>query len=85
MAITVIGGMLVATVLTLILIPVLYTLLDRRRDRLAADAALPDAALPDAPVALAPRGVFDGSHTLTVAGAAQPHTITSYRVQAFYP
>lgn len=54
MAITVIGGMLVATVLTLILIPVLYTLLDRRRDRLAADAALPDAALPDAPVALAP-------------------------------
>ena len=30
MAITVIGGMLVATVLTLIVIPVLYTLLDRR-------------------------------------------------------
>ena len=30
MAITVIGGMLVATVLTLIIIPVLYTLLDRR-------------------------------------------------------
>ncbi len=30
MAITVIGGMLVATVLTLVIIPVLYTLLDRR-------------------------------------------------------
>jgi predicted Zn finger-like uncharacterized protein len=44
---------------------------------------LPDEL--DAPVALAPRGEFDGSHTLTVAGAAQPHTITSYRVQAFYP
>ena len=33
MAITVIGGMLVATVLTLIVIPVLYTLLDRRAQR----------------------------------------------------
>ncbi|MBP7615476.1 MAG: efflux RND transporter permease subunit, partial [Steroidobacteraceae bacterium] len=33
MAITVIGGMLVATVLTLIVIPVLYTLLDRRERR----------------------------------------------------
>ena len=44
---------------------------------------LPDEL--DAPVALAPRGEFDGSHTITVAGAAQPHTITSYRVQAFYP
>jgi len=31
MAITVIGGMVVATVLTLIIIPVLYTLLDRKR------------------------------------------------------
>jgi len=32
MAITVMGGMLVATFMTLIVIPVLYTMLDRRRD-----------------------------------------------------
>jgi HAE1 family hydrophobic/amphiphilic exporter-1 len=38
MAITVIGGMLVATVLTLIIIPVLYTLLDRREQPAPAAA-----------------------------------------------
>ena len=32
MAITVIGGLLVSTLLTLIVIPVVYTLLDRRSD-----------------------------------------------------
>jgi len=32
MAITVIGGLLVSTLLTLIVIPVVYTLLDRRAD-----------------------------------------------------
>jgi HAE1 family hydrophobic/amphiphilic exporter-1 len=31
MAITVIGGLLVATVLTLVVIPVVYSLLDRKR------------------------------------------------------
>ena len=40
MAITVIGGMLVATVLTLIIIPVLYTLLDRRERPVPALAAV---------------------------------------------
>lgn len=38
-----------------------------------------------APAALAARGEFDGSRTLTVSSAAQPHAIASYRVQAFYP
>ncbi|MGE3667548.1 MAG: efflux RND transporter permease subunit, partial [Steroidobacteraceae bacterium] len=38
MAITVIGGMLVATVLTLVIIPVLYTLLDRRERPATANA-----------------------------------------------
>jgi HAE1 family hydrophobic/amphiphilic exporter-1 len=32
MAITVIGGLLVSTLLTLVVIPVMYTLLDRRPD-----------------------------------------------------
>ena len=32
MAITVIGGLLVSTLLTLVVIPVVYTLLDRRSD-----------------------------------------------------
>ncbi|MGD9597823.1 MAG: efflux RND transporter permease subunit [Steroidobacteraceae bacterium] len=45
MAITVIGGMLVATVLTLIVIPVLYTLLDRRRDARSVAGAR-ETALP---------------------------------------
>ncbi len=43
LAITVIGGLAVATVLTLIVIPVVYSLLDRKA--LAADAA---AAVPEA-------------------------------------
>ncbi|MBV6418620.1 MAG: Nickel and cobalt resistance protein CnrA [Steroidobacteraceae bacterium] len=47
MAITVIGGMLVATVLTLIVIPVLYTLLDRRRD--ARQASVAAALAPPVP------------------------------------
>ncbi len=51
MAITVIGGMLVATVLTLIIIPVLYTLLDRKR--LQRDDSAP-APLP-APLAASAR------------------------------
>ncbi|HZP67612.1 MAG TPA: efflux RND transporter permease subunit, partial [Rudaea sp.] len=59
MAITVIGGLLVSTLLTLVVIPVVYTLLDRRSDAvyrergvrkqkaIAADAAglLPEAAV----------------------------------------
>lgn len=49
MAITVIGGMLVATVLTLIVIPVLYTLLDRRRDARPVPAADPAGLLPLVP------------------------------------
>ena len=36
MAVTVIGGLLVSTALTLIVIPVLYDLVDRQRDRVAA-------------------------------------------------
>ncbi|MEL7451247.1 MAG: efflux RND transporter permease subunit, partial [Pseudomonadota bacterium] len=36
MAITVIGGLLVSTLLTLVVIPVVYSLLDQRRDRVVA-------------------------------------------------
>ena len=39
MAITVIGGLLVSTLLTLLVIPVVYSLLDRKRWP-AADAAV---------------------------------------------
>ncbi|MGY0504519.1 efflux RND transporter permease subunit [Luteimonas sp. e5] len=59
MAITVIGGLIVSTLLTLVVIPVVYDLLDRRsdeayaergrrerRDRAALDAALADEGLP---------------------------------------
>jgi len=44
LAITVIGGLTVATLLTLVVIPVVYSLLDRRP--LAADEATPEAAAP---------------------------------------
>ncbi|HMA98283.1 MAG TPA: efflux RND transporter permease subunit [Wenzhouxiangella sp.] len=41
MAVTVIGGLLVSTLLTLIVVPVVYTLLDRDRPREPASAATP--------------------------------------------
>ncbi len=37
MAITVIGGLLMSTALTLVVIPVVYSLLDRRRDAKAPE------------------------------------------------
>ena len=39
MAITVIGGLLTSTMLTLLVVPVMYSLLDRRRDTAAVDRA----------------------------------------------
>ena len=39
MAITVIGGLLVSTLLTLVVIPVVYDLLDRRSDEYYAERA----------------------------------------------
>ena len=38
MAITVIGGLLVSTLLTLLVIPVVYSLLDRKREPAAGSA-----------------------------------------------
>jgi HAE1 family hydrophobic/amphiphilic exporter-1 len=37
MAITVIGGLLTSTFLTLLVVPVMYSLLDRRRDKASAE------------------------------------------------
>jgi len=47
MAITVIGGLLVSTLLTLVVIPVVYSLLDRKKWSVAdqTDSALPDPAI----------------------------------------
>jgi HAE1 family hydrophobic/amphiphilic exporter-1 len=47
MAITVIGGLLVSTLLTLVVIPVVYSLLDRKKWSVAdqTDNALPDPAI----------------------------------------
>jgi HAE1 family hydrophobic/amphiphilic exporter-1 len=39
MAITVIGGLLTSTLLTLLVVPVMYSLLDRRRDRTSTGQA----------------------------------------------
>jgi HAE1 family hydrophobic/amphiphilic exporter-1 len=39
MAITVIGGLLTSTLLTLLVVPVMYSLLDRRRDVVSAGQA----------------------------------------------
>jgi hydrophobic/amphiphilic exporter-1 (mainly G- bacteria), HAE1 family len=44
MAVTVIGGLLVSTVLTLVVIPVVYTLLDRKRWAVEASAPLSSAS-----------------------------------------
>jgi HAE1 family hydrophobic/amphiphilic exporter-1 len=44
MAVTVIGGLLVSTLLTLLVIPVVYDLLDRRGAVRAAEGAPADAA-----------------------------------------
>lgn len=44
MAITVIGGLLTSTMLTLLVVPVMYSLLDRRKD-VVAEEGDPDAAL----------------------------------------
>ena len=46
MAITVIGGLLVSTLLTLVVIPVVYSLLDRKKWTVASqtDGALPQPA-----------------------------------------
>jgi HAE1 family hydrophobic/amphiphilic exporter-1 len=41
MAITVIGGLLTSTLLTLVVVPVMYTVLDRRPDTIAAAEAKP--------------------------------------------
>jgi len=46
MAITVIGGILFSTLLTLVVVPVAYSLLDRKRDVTAAEAAAAEAAAP---------------------------------------
>ena len=48
MAITVIGGLIFSTLLTLIVIPVMYSLLDRRRDRPAIETAGPQPDLQEA-------------------------------------
>ncbi len=55
MAITVIGGLAVATLLTLVVIPVVYSLLDRkvleadaREPSLLNETALPEAVFPEA-------------------------------------
>ncbi len=48
MAITVIGGLLTSTALTLLVIPVVYSLLDRKKFRVSAETSKP--ALPSAPV-----------------------------------
>ncbi|MGD2128897.1 MAG: efflux RND transporter permease subunit [Lysobacterales bacterium] len=42
MAITVIGGLLTSTLLTLLVVPVMYSLLDRRREAVAAEASATD-------------------------------------------
>ena len=44
MAITVIGGLVVSTLLTLVVIPVVYSLLDRKKWPAAAGAAVPSPA-----------------------------------------
>jgi HAE1 family hydrophobic/amphiphilic exporter-1 len=44
MAITVIGGLLVSTVLTLVVIPVMYSLIDRKSWQTEAPAAAAEAA-----------------------------------------
>jgi HAE1 family hydrophobic/amphiphilic exporter-1 len=50
LAITVIGGLLISTLLTLVVIPVMYLLLDRTPElvaaRSSAEALLPGAAVP---------------------------------------
>ena len=43
MAITVIGGLLTSTLLTLVVVPVMYSLLDRRKDVTAASDELVQA------------------------------------------
>ncbi|MDZ4730582.1 MAG: efflux RND transporter permease subunit [Xanthomonadales bacterium] len=45
MAITVIGGLLTSTMLTLLVVPVMYSLLDRRKDMLAEDDPDEDSVL----------------------------------------
>lgn len=45
MAITVIGGLLTSTMLTLLVVPVMYSLLDRRKDMLAEDEQNDDSVL----------------------------------------
>jgi HAE1 family hydrophobic/amphiphilic exporter-1 len=42
MAVTVIGGLLTSTLLTLLVVPVMYSLLDRRREAAAAEASARD-------------------------------------------
>ena len=44
MAVTVIGGLLVSTLLTLVVIPVVYSLLDRKKWPVSAAAAVPATA-----------------------------------------
>ena len=44
MAITVIGGLVLSTLLTLLVIPVVYHLLDRKRDQSLIDAAAAPAS-----------------------------------------
>jgi HAE1 family hydrophobic/amphiphilic exporter-1 len=51
MAITVIGGLLTSTMLTLLVVPVMYSLLDRRKDSVADADALDMTVDPHAQVA----------------------------------
>ena len=44
MAVTVIGGLLTSTLLTLVVVPVMYSLLDRRRDVSAREPEPADSA-----------------------------------------
>ena len=48
LAVTVIGGLSVATVLTLVVIPVVYSLVDRKPDPIAVEDATEDSGAGDA-------------------------------------
>ena len=54
LAITVIGGLSVATLLTLVVIPVVYSLMDRTPDAIADTLRLQEPAPPSEAVAIEP-------------------------------
>ena len=66
MAITVIGGLLVSTLLTLVVIPVVYDLLDRRADEYYVERARRSAMREDA------MRTTDGDDQVEPARGAQP-------------